>query len=502
MIVLNATTMTLQAVLSAAPATNQLPCSAAYADQAASIGSNDALTNGTTAITLVAAPASGVARVINSVSIYNADTAAVTVTVEKNDNGTLYPQIKVTIPSGYRLGYNAARGWGVTDTNGNFLETVQSEQAGTWAVNVSNFPATQGVNLTELDGSALAGPTSWGSAPSAGAQVQNVNAYIVSGGSGGGNVNVTEWNTVGLGSPTAWGSAPSGDVIGVNANILNASLAVTQSGTWTVQQGSAPWSIQGDASSGASNAGNPVKIGGAFNTTQPTVTTGQAVDAQMTARGAQIVATGADTFNVTINGALPTGGNALGSVSVSNFPASQAVSGTVTANAGTGTFTVADSNFQAQGSTTSGQKGLLVQGAVTTSPPSYTTAQSSPLSLDTSGALRISDSGIAQNLMTTNLSALGTTTFGASSAKFLNLINVTYAAYTNTGSLTVSIQDGSGNVLYSFLTGAIGTSTTIYNYIAFSPLCLPMNNGANPPKVVLSGTALSTGYIALTLGWQ
>ena len=41
------------------------------------------------------------------------------------------------------------------------------------------------------------------------------------------------------------------------------------------------------------------------------------------------------------------------------------------------------------GSSTSGQSGALVMGAVTTSAPTYTTAQSHPLSLDTSGALRV-----------------------------------------------------------------------------------------------------------------
>jgi hypothetical protein len=43
----------------------------------------------------------------------------------------------------------------------------------------------------------------------------------------------------------------------------------------------------------------------------------------------------------------------------------------------------------AQGSTTSGQSGPLVQAAVTTSAPSYTHAQTSPLSLDTAGNLRV-----------------------------------------------------------------------------------------------------------------
>lgn len=43
----------------------------------------------------------------------------------------------------------------------------------------------------------------------------------------------------------------------------------------------------------------------------------------------------------------------------------------------------------AQGSTTSGEVGTLVQGAVTTAAPTYTTAQTSPLSLDTAGNLRV-----------------------------------------------------------------------------------------------------------------
>jgi len=65
--------------------------------------------------------------------------------------------------------------------------------------------------------------------------------------------------------------------------------------------------VGGLAASGASKAGNPVLGGGVFNTTQPTVTSGQAVDAQATARGARIVATGVDDFvavgNLTSNGA-------------------------------------------------------------------------------------------------------------------------------------------------------------------------------------------------------
>jgi hypothetical protein len=89
---------------------------------------------------------------------------------------------------------------------------------------------------------------------------------------------------------------------------VSGTVTANQGGTWTVQQGTPPWTIQGDSASGASNAGNPVKGGGVFNTTQPTVTTGQTVDAQYTARGAAIVATGVDAFTVAGSGTFTVAG--------------------------------------------------------------------------------------------------------------------------------------------------------------------------------------------------
>ncbi len=78
----------------------------------------------------------------------------------------------------------------------------------------------------------------------------------------------------------------------------------------------------------------------------------------------------------------------------------QPVSGSVTANIGTTNGLALDTSVNglllAQGSTTSGQKGPLAQGAVTSSAPSYTTAQSSPLSLTLAGALRVDGSAVTQ----------------------------------------------------------------------------------------------------------
>src|SRR6266702_2479313 len=138
------------------------------------------------------------------------------------------------------------------------------------------------------------------------------------------------------------GSATSWSVIQLQKGILDKllnTIAVTQSGTWTVQPGNTAnttaWKVDGSA------------------VTQP--------------------------------------------VSGTFWQATQPVSGTVTANAGTNLNTSAlalDTSVNgvivAQGSTTSGEKGPMVQGAVTTNAPSYTTAQTSPLSLDASGLLRVS----------------------------------------------------------------------------------------------------------------
>lgn len=64
-------------------------------------------------------------------------------------------------------------------------------------------------------------------------------------------------------------------------------FSASQSGSWTVTS-------NGGQASGASLSGNPTRIGAAFNTTQPTVTTGQAVDVQASNRGSLYVTNGVE----------------------------------------------------------------------------------------------------------------------------------------------------------------------------------------------------------------
>lgn len=119
-----------------------------------------------------------------------------------------------------------------------------------------------------------------------------------------------------------------------------------------------------------------ILLGGQYNSTQATFTNGQQGALQISSRGAQYVAVGADGFNVTNAGTFATQSAQSGTWNITN------ISGTISLPTGAATGV-------AQASTTSGQVGTLIQGAVTTASPTYTTAQTSPLSLDTSGSLRV-----------------------------------------------------------------------------------------------------------------
>src|SRR6202012_2399104 len=166
--------------------------------------------------------------------------------------------------------------------------------------------------------------------------------------------------------------------------------------------------VQGTAASGASNAGNPVKIGGPFNSTQPNVASGQIVDGQFTARGAEIVAPGVDGFPVTIGGGSavtahvitdsgsPTAAPQSGAWNIAN------ITGTVSLPTGAATAANQPTNATA-GSSSAGETGNMEMAAVTTASPSYTTGQTNYLSLTTAGALRTDASATTQPISAASL---------------------------------------------------------------------------------------------------
>lgn len=125
------------------------------------------------------------------------------------------------------------------------------------------------------------------------------------------------------------GAAIYGTAGTANANVLT--VQGIASGTALI--------VGGNIASGVADSGNPVKVGGKYNSSPITLTDGNRGDIQLDVNG-----------YLKVNVAAATG-----------VP---------------------------QGSTTSGQTGSLIMGAVTTAAPAYTTAQTSPLSLTTTGSLR------------------------------------------------------------------------------------------------------------------
>jgi hypothetical protein len=112
----------------------------------------------------------------------------------------------------------------------------------------------------------------------------------------------------------------------------------------------------------------------------------------------------------------------------------------------------------AQGSTTAGEKGPLVQAAVTTSGPTYTSAQTAPLSLDTSGNLRV-------NVVTGGGSG-GTSTADASTFTRGTTLETPVAGIASSsatgltvGKTSVVSVDATDNGLWAHVTNGIASGT-------------------------------------------
>lgn len=297
------------------------------------------------------------------------------------------------------------------------------------------------------------------------------------------------------------------------------SVNSAQSGTWTVQPGNTAnttaWKVDGSAvtqpvsgtvtavqttgtnlhivcDSGCSSSTAPADesaftagttpqspVGGFFQTTPTSnpLTTGQQGAFQVTANRALFVnpRNAAGTEIATASNPLrvdPTG------------TTTQPVSGTVTANAGTGTFTVsgtvtanAGTNLNtsalaldataaklnnAQASTTAGETGPLVQGAVTTAAPTYTTAQTSPLSLTTAGALRTDASATTQPVSgTVAATQSGTWTVQPGNTANTTAWKVDGSAVTQPVSGTVTGNQGTANSAANAWTTKVTDGTNV-----------------------------------------
>ncbi len=108
MIILNATTKSLEILLGSAVTTTELPFVLSAVDTGSTppLVEVDGTTNGASAVTVLSAPTSTKVKIVKTLTVYNADTVPQIVTVRYNNNGTTRILVKVNLPIGYTLLYS------------------------------------------------------------------------------------------------------------------------------------------------------------------------------------------------------------------------------------------------------------------------------------------------------------------------------------------------------------------------------------------------------------
>lgn len=164
--ILDTTSKTLEIILASAKTTNDCEYTADYVDTQSGTtfapANTIGLSNGTSAVTAVAAPAASTQRAIRAFTFYNADTVNTTVTVRLYDGTNRRRVIVMTLTPGQSLVFTPEAGWAVLpSTNGQIPGTVTNDNAAAGNVgefiesiitNASGTTATSGTvfNLTSI----------------------------------------------------------------------------------------------------------------------------------------------------------------------------------------------------------------------------------------------------------------------------------------------------------------------------------------------------------------
>jgi hypothetical protein len=212
-----------------------------------------------------------------------------------------------------------------------------------------------------------------------------------------------------------------------------------------------PTRLAGTIASGAADSGNPIKIGGRYNATPPTLTDGQRGDAQLDSRGNLSV------FIGTKNGT----GSAL-------------VQASTDALAGASGLTSVSQNMTYNGSTWDRVRGdvngLVVQPGLSTTFWTYTSG-TSPILSNTTTAVTIKAAA------------------GASVRNYIDSCQITTTAFTT--SVPLALRDGAGGTVKWALT--VPTTGFLQPVIVtFSP---PLQGTANTLWEIVTTTANTVGTV-------
>jgi hypothetical protein len=152
-LVLDGTAISIQVAMTTSAATTNPTFVSTYADNAGSgitEGATDGALNGSTDVTVVPAPTGLNRRVIKGITIFNGDTAAVTVLIKYDNNATQRTLVKVTLAVGDTWTTD-----GVFDTNGNLKQTVANVNLATGVTGVLPI-ANGGTGATSLASASIA----------------------------------------------------------------------------------------------------------------------------------------------------------------------------------------------------------------------------------------------------------------------------------------------------------------------------------------------------------
>lgn len=213
---------TLRARLAAAPASANPSFSFASADDGAArtLVPSKGVLNGTTNVDLVSAPADGTNRVVRSGFLYNADSAAVTVTVDHYDGTTARVLTTLTLPSGYTLSLGDD-GFRVIDANG--AAVAPGASTGPIAAKIQ-FTATAKTNLAAESVAAIDGSGVYNPDLTNPADVANIVGVCATAATAGNSVTV---QTIGTFTENLWGWSPGPIYCDVSGGALTQSAPAT-----------------------------------------------------------------------------------------------------------------------------------------------------------------------------------------------------------------------------------------------------------------------------------
>lgn len=157
---LTTTSAKYEALLGAAVTTTEWAVTSTWADNdntnsTYTPGVTALATNGTTPITVVGSPASGVHRVIRDIHVINRDTSPGQVTLRYNDGSNTFKIGSPTLLPNDSLVWSPKRGWHVVD-NHSVVRTNNGTANQTGACRMPAHWGTQGTNKTITSGSTFA----------------------------------------------------------------------------------------------------------------------------------------------------------------------------------------------------------------------------------------------------------------------------------------------------------------------------------------------------------